>query len=51
MTPNNIRISLVASHLGIIALLILLIGLIAPPAQADSCTFSPGRSPCRPAHL
>ncbi|HDL7089244.1 TPA: spore coat U domain-containing protein [Yersinia enterocolitica] len=42
MAPNNIRISFVANHLGIIALLILLIGLIAPPALADSCTFSPG---------
>ncbi|EON3347034.1 Csu type fimbrial protein [Yersinia enterocolitica] len=42
MAPNNIRTSFVANHLGIIALLILLMGLIAPPAQADSCTFSPG---------
>ncbi|WP_174847547.1 Csu type fimbrial protein [Yersinia artesiana] len=42
MTQNSVRISFIASHSGIIVLLILLIGLIAPPAQADSCTFSPG---------
>lgn len=42
MLQNNLTISLVYNHVGIIALLILLIGLIAPPVQADSCTFSPG---------
>ncbi|WP_392434884.1 spore coat U domain-containing protein [Yersinia sp. HM-2024] len=42
MPPKNIISSSVASHLGIITLLILLIGLITPPARADSCTFSPG---------
>lgn len=42
MPPNNVSFGFVDSHLGIISLLILLIGLIASPAQADSCTFSPG---------
>lgn len=42
MTQNKVGISFADNLSAIIALLILLAGLIAPAARADSCTFSPG---------